>query len=220
MINSSSASEWSSIEPKVNAEAEFLEILNDFGNPLEILREGVSNAIDAHATWIEISFEVVEIDGNNRLVIILFDNGDGMTREILERDFWGLGYSPSRQRADTIGEKGHGTKIYLRSERVEAETQSSEGAYFSVCDRPLSALSQGQLHQPQIKSVDRLLEHTGTRIKIIGYNDNERSRFIQNVVRDYLLWFTKIGSIERIFSSSSLENFLVRLKCLTEMSLR
>lgn len=35
--------QWEPIEPRVNAEAEFFEILNDFGNPLKILRESISN---------------------------------------------------------------------------------------------------------------------------------------------------------------------------------
>ena len=38
--------QWETIVPTVNAEAEFFEILNDFGNPLEILREAVANSID------------------------------------------------------------------------------------------------------------------------------------------------------------------------------
>lgn len=208
------SNDWIPIQPQVHAEAEFFEILNDFGNPLELLREGISNAIDAHATQIEITFEVKPIDGANRLVITLFDDGHGMTEDILKRDFWGLGYSPSRERSDSIGEKGHGTKIYLRSERVEVETQNESAAYFSLCEHPLRSLARKELHQPFIKRIDRLFDHTGTRIKVIGYNDNERSRFVQNIVKDYLLWFTKIGSIEHIFGNSPLDNFQVHLKCL------
>ena len=34
--------EWEAVHPSVSAEAEFFEILNDFGNPLEIVREGIS----------------------------------------------------------------------------------------------------------------------------------------------------------------------------------
>jgi hypothetical protein len=43
---------WATVTPKVNLEAEFWEIANDFGNPFELLREAISNAIDAKATWI------------------------------------------------------------------------------------------------------------------------------------------------------------------------
>jgi hypothetical protein len=206
--------DWKSIQPKVNSEAEFFEILNDFGNPLELLREAISNSIDAHASYIKISFDVAEVGGNKRLVITMLDDGHGMTREVLEQDFWGLGYSPSRDRSDAIGEKGHGTKIYLRSEQVTVRTQSHDGAYMSECDRPLSFLSRRQLHQPRIKAVDPLWKGTGTEIKIVGYNDNERSKFVQDVVRDYLLWFTKLGSVELMFGKRQYENFIVYLKSL------
>ncbi len=206
--------EWEVVQPAVNAEAEFYEILNDFGNPLEILREAISNSIDAQATWVRISFDVEEIEGNNRLIIVLSDNGYGMSREVLKRDFWGLGHSPSRGQKDKIGEKGHGTKIYFRSEHITIHTQNSDGAYQSECERPLAKLARKQLHQPWLKPIDNFQDHTGTEIKIIGYNDNERSKFIQDVVKDYLRWFTKIGSIEPMFDNDTYQDFKVHLKCL------
>jgi hypothetical protein len=49
---------WEDIKPLVNSEAEFLEIASDFGNPLEIVREAISNSIDSRATNIKISFTV------------------------------------------------------------------------------------------------------------------------------------------------------------------
>jgi hypothetical protein len=215
-------SEWAEIRPDVNAEAEFLEILSDFGNPLELLREAISNSIDANATWVKISFDVRIIEGNKRVVIIVQDNGDGMTGNVLARDFWGLGFSPSRDRKktnkniDTIGEKGHGTKIYLRSENVIVKTQCAKGAFISECDNPLSALSRGELHRPMIASSENFWDHNGTEITVIGYNDNVRADFQQNIVKDYLLWFTKIGSIELQFGIDRLKNFEVYLKCLGE----
>ncbi len=211
-------SEWEYINPQVNAEAEFLEILNDFGDPLEVLREGISNAIDAKATWMKIAFTVDEIEGAKRLVITMLDNGLGMPKDVLSRDFWGLGYSPSRERKDAIGEKGHGTKIYLRSEHVKVRTQNAEGAYLSECERPLRALSQKKIHQPRLRPIDNFLPHTGTEITIVGYNDNQRSKFVRNIVRDYLLWFTKIGSIERVFNIDTYANFKVHLRCLDQDS--
>ncbi len=212
--------DWEIIKPQVHAEAEFLEILNDFGNPLEILREAISNAIDAQATRIEIGFSVEEIDGAQRLVISLLDDGQGMTRKVLSTDYWGLGYSPSRERKDAIGEKGHGTKIYLRSEQVRVRSLSTEGGYLSECERPLRALSQKKLHQPKLKPIDKFLPdaNTGTEIRIVGYNDNERSRFVRDIVKDYLLWFTKVGSIERVFEIDTYRNFKVHLKCLDQDS--
>lgn len=209
-------SEWEVINPQVNAEAEFYEILNDFGDPLELVRESISNAIDAKASWIKIDFSVKEVDGANRLVITILDNGTGMTKEVLHRDFWGLGYSPSREKKDAIGEKGHGTKIYLRSEHVSVRTQGAQGALHSECEKPLRSLARKKLHEPRLRAIDDFLEHTGTEITIVGYNDNQRAKFSQRIVRDYMLWFTKIGSIERIFDVNDLADFRVYLKCLDQ----
>ena len=181
------ATDWEEISPQVNAEAEFLEIASDFGNPLEILREAISNSIDAGARSIKIAFSVEEVDGAQTLVITIEDDGRGMKREVLERDFWGLGFSASRDDKGKIGEKGHGTKIYLRSEEVRVLTHSDHGAYESICERPMRALTRRIPHQPKIRTVKPTQAHTGTLISIYGYNQNERSSFVQNVVKDLSL---------------------------------
>jgi hypothetical protein len=213
--------DWESIKPEVNSNAEFFEIVNDFGNPMELVREAISNSIDWGASNIRISFNVENIDGTKRLVIYLVDDGVGMSEETLSKYFWGLGHSRSRRlkdegKKDLIGEKGHGTKIFLRSEKVLVRTKSKEGCFESICDHPYRSLSRKELHEPQIREIDDCLEDqkTGTEIKIIGYNDNERSTFIQNIVRDYILWFTKIGSVEEIFDIRNNSGFKVFLKCL------
>ncbi len=182
--------EWTPILPQVAAEAEFFEILNDFGDPLELLREALSNAIDPGASTFQIKFSVAEFQGTRRLVIDLSDDGSGMSNNVLSQDFWGLGYSRSRGRPGAIGEKGHGTKIYLRSQRVEVRTQSREGAFEAVCDEPLAALSRRQLHEPKIRRIPDFRAGTGTEVRIVGYNDNERSRFRQDIIKDYLLSLT------------------------------
>ncbi len=192
--------EWSIIQPSVSAEAEFFEILNDFADPLEIVREAISNAVDAGANEIDISFTVEEFLGNARSIIRFVDNGKGMSEEVLKRDFWGLGHSTSRGDKTKIGEKGHGTKIFLRSERVTVRTQSQDGAFESVCEYPLAALSQKHMHTPKIRAIENFRENSGTgEIEVVGYNDNERSKFTLTNTKDYILWFTKAGSVERMF---------------------
>lgn len=201
------------IVPSVNAEAEFFEILNDFGDPLELLREAISNAYDAQATEMSIRFDVEEIDGASRLVIRIEDNGSGISESCLRRDFWGLGHSTSRGRDEAIGEKGHGTKIYLRSEHVSVRTQAADGSWLTQCANPLRSLAQRRLHEPTIESIEPFREGTGTEITIIGYNGNERARFIRDVVKDYIHWFTKVGTVEHIFREPE-RQLSVTLKCL------
>lgn len=212
---------WKTIQPEVDSRAEFFEIVNDFGNPLEIIREAISNAIDWKAEYIKIHFDVELIDGSKRLVIKLTDNGLGMTENVLKTAFWGLGYSESRKLKqngdkDIIGEKGHGTKIFLKSEQVRVRTKSKDGIFESICDTPFKILSNGLLHQPQIRKIDDFLpdQDSGTEITVIGYNDNERSTFVKNIIEDYIKWFTKVGSIEKEFGISNNKKFRVFLKCL------
>ena len=42
------------ITPKVDATQEFIEIANDFSNPLDLVREAIDNAYDAKASVIKI----------------------------------------------------------------------------------------------------------------------------------------------------------------------
>lgn len=209
-----SSQEWQDVRPQVNSEAEFLEIASDFGNPLEIVREAVSNSIDAGASDIRIAFNVEEVDGAATLVIEIEDNGTGMPADILSMNFWGLGYSNSRADKVKIGEKGHGTKIYLRSEGVHVRTQSISGALEGICERPMRALTRRELHKPRVRTIDNFMDHTGTTIRVVGYNQNERSTFVQNVVKDYIYWFTKFGSVENAFAIDTFQHLKLSLKCL------
>src|SRR5689334_23128164 len=97
------------ITPKVDQTQEFIEIANDFSNPLDLVREGLSNAFDAGAKNIEISFNVISESGESILEIIIKDDGSGMN-EIGLQSFFDLGNSLSRGDDEKIGEKGHGTK--------------------------------------------------------------------------------------------------------------
>ena len=102
----------------------------------------------------------------------------------------------------------------MRSEKVYVKTQNLDGACEAECDRPLSALSRREMHEPKFRIINKFLERTGTQITIIGYNNNERSQFRQSSVKDYLLWYTKVGSIERQFDVERLKNFVVKLRCI------
>ena len=98
------------LTPTVDQAQEFIEIANDFANPLDLVREAVSNAFDANATDIRLAFDTEVVSGETTFVIRLSDNGDGMGRSQLQ-SFFDLGNSTRRGDKSTIGEKGHGTKV-------------------------------------------------------------------------------------------------------------
>ena len=92
------------ITPTVDQTQEFIEIANDFSNPLDLVREAISNSFDAHATTIQILFDIIKQFGESVLRITIADNGDGMNRKGLQA-FFDLGNSLRRGDPEKIGEK-------------------------------------------------------------------------------------------------------------------
>lgn len=78
------------LEPKVNNSREFMEIAFDFSNPLDLVREAISNAFDAEATEMSMDFTTSDIRGKKVFVIEIYDNGTGMNIDGLQSffDLW------------------------------------------------------------------------------------------------------------------------------------
>lgn len=204
---------WEKIEPKVNETAEFLEIAGDFGDPMELFREALHNAFDWHATEFYISINVEDVAGKEKLIIELRDNGDGMTKDRIVNNFWNLGNSASKDDRTKIGEKGHGTKIYLRSDKIILKTSDGNNSYESVCESAFGKLNSNTKHEPMIREADESYDK-GTYIRLEGYNQNEMGQYTQNIIKDYLYWKTKLGSFECEFEGKEKPNFKVFLKAL------
>lgn len=205
--------EWESITPKVNESAEFLEIASDFGDPMELFREALHNAYDWGATEFTILINVEEIFGQDKLVIELIDNGSGMDKDTIINNFWNLGDSKSKDNHKSIGEKGHGTKIYLRSDKVIVHTSNGEKSYESECEGAFAQLNAGKVHCPVVRESEEEYAQ-GTSIRIEGYNNNQRAKLKQDIIKDYLYWFTVLGTVESEFDDRELRDFKVFLKAL------
>ena len=83
------------ITPEVNSTQEFIEIAQDFSNPLDLVREAISNAFDAKAKNILMDFSVISEYGEKLLKIEITDDGHGMDAEGL-KSFFDLGNSSRR----------------------------------------------------------------------------------------------------------------------------
>jgi hypothetical protein len=70
-----------SMKPSVKDAYEFLEIMNDFTDPREVIREAISNSYDAEAKKLEIEIIRFQESGNPELKIIIKDDGEGMIGE-------------------------------------------------------------------------------------------------------------------------------------------
>lgn len=202
--------------PEVNPAAEFLEISNDFTDPKELVREAISNAFDAKSNIIRIKAFVDKTSGVDELTILIEDDGEGMNLEQLKA-FFGLGFSNRREKdefgnksSNAIGEKGHGTKIYFNSRKIEVETVHNKQLITAVMDKPIQTLRTGKI--PEVtystKTTDK---NNGTKIIIYGYNDNNQSGFGHNALKDYILWFTKFGSFEKSLIINTHEHIVLHL---------
>lgn len=198
------------LSPKVDPTQEFIEIAYDFSNPLDLVREGISNAFDADADKIEILFSVVKDCGESILQIEIKDNGHGMDINGLQ-SFFDLGNSTRRDDHETIGEKGHGTKVYLNSSKIEVVTICNGEKYTAIMDSPIKQLHR-HITPEVIVTKETTTEKNGTTIIITGYNNNRRDKFTHAQLKDYILWFTKMGSCESIFNHEKHNNAVLLLK--------
>ncbi len=186
------------LAPKVNPTREFLEITTDFAHPLDIVREAISNAFDSGGTAIWFLCSTQRELGEHQTVIEIRDNGQGMDHDQLAA-FFDLGNSSSANDPTKIGEKGHGTKIYFNSSRIEVTTVSAGRTFVAIMDEPLKALHRGNVPNVVVTESFTPTTESGTCIRIYGYNGNRRDRFTQDLLRDYIQWFTKFGSVEAYF---------------------
>ncbi|QFY73644.1 hypothetical protein CEQ83_14305 [Priestia megaterium] len=199
------------IRPKVDETQEFIEIANDFSNPLELVREAISNSFDAKSNKIWISFQVIREYGESILEIKIKDNGKGMDKEGLH-SFFDLGNSLRRGDSTTIGEKGHGTKVYLNSRSIEVITKRGKEKHTAKVIEPYRTLYDRKI--PIIHVIKETLDVSdyGTEIIIKGYNNNRRDKFTHEILKDYINWFTKFGSVELHFDQDELKNSKLYLK--------
>lgn len=186
------------IEPKVDSAQEFIEIAFDFSNPLDLVREGISNAFDAKAKNIILDFGVIQEYGEKILKIEIADDGTGMDEDGLQ-SFFDLGNSLRRNDETTIGEKGHGTKVYFNSRKIEVVTIKNGKKYHAIMNEPSRELFERKIPKVSVNVVEADGEESGTSITILGYNNNRRDKFTHEQLKDYILWFTKFGSIEKEF---------------------
>jgi hypothetical protein len=197
------------IRPRVNEAREFLEIAKDFKDPREIIREALSNSWDAGASKVTLKFDLVQIPGTYRkkIVVTITDDGEGMssikrgeanTSEI--EDFFNLG--DSHKPYGSIGTKGHGTKIYYKSNGIYVDTWKNGNHIHAETEvPPWESLRKGIV--PTYRYDEDDIEGKGTTIVVDGF-ECKQSDFkfdsLQELVR-YVLWYTVVGSFGHYFGS-------------------
>lgn len=197
--------------PKVNEVNEFKEIANNFSNPLEIVREAISNSIDANGNRIELLFDMIDYYGEDLFRVRIKDNGDGVSENELE-NFFDLGNSSRLDNDKSIGEKGHGTKIYFNSRQVILKSWK-DGKYIEAEMKNISKqLYQDKIPKYEYSVKDCKNNKKGTEIEIIDYNRDKFRDFKHEKIKDYILWKTKFGAVDREFKIDNFNNYKLTLK--------
>ena len=188
---------------------------------LEILREAVSNSVDADATMIDIVLEHVNGDIWN---IIIEDDGNGM-EEVHMDAFFQAGVSvkdnPKGKKLTikkqiVIGEKGLGSKTtwIAKEVKVESMRKSSGKSIIGVMKEPLSQLNSGKIpawdfeDNPKAAGHSLKLTSGGTRIQLIDVRlasfsekKTDDHNEIANRVMHYLRSYCATGTVKTRHSS-------------------
>lgn len=157
-------------------------------------------------------------EGIDELVINVKDDGEGMSEEQLQA-FFGLGYS-TRVAVDergfktslSIGEKGHGTKVYFNSRRIQIRTWKNNQYLEAYMNSPRQTLRTGELPKVAYEKKEFKDQQHGSDITIFGYNSNIQAGFGHDEIKDYIYWFTKFGSPELAHGKEAYKDVKIQLK--------
>ena len=199
--------------PEVDVPDLYEQIVRNTIDGLELIREAISNSVDARSDEISISITFRE-DGKQNLIIQ--DNGHGLIFDpaVADRNgvaaFWSLAKSVKMYPQRAIGEKGLGSKTYLKAERVEIKSFNGTYHLHSYMENPLAELEGGNLPEylpenPVVTIAETQLAEPGTIISIDGIkinalNPNQANEMNFNRVKDYILWKTGAGTFKNKFN--------------------
>lgn len=175
----------------------YREITKNIINPLEVVREAISNSVDANATSITID---IYRNTNGVFCIKFEDNGIGMDIDNIA-SFFNLG--DSKKDIRKIGEKGLGTKTFFNSKKIYVETQKNNcKRYIAEMEKPWEMLSKNIIPIYNVREIETLDKKNGTIVIVEGYLiDGPEKVFNFETLRDYILWFTAGGSFKSLFAS-------------------
>lgn len=210
--------------PDSKKEQSFLNTIRNFTDPREVIREAISNAFDWNFKNISISIWK-DYEREKELVIKIRDDGDGLT-PVRFSAFWNLA-EPSgiekdkygRKKGDKISEFGYGTKTYWKCRElvVESTSKHPDGYFWHVLGwmvEPINTLMKEHKLADYYYVDEKLnqLTPTFTEITIKGFHILGEEEFRHEVLKDYILWFTKFGSVESQFDISKNQDKLLVLQ--------
>lgn len=197
----------------VNEGYELYQIITDFGDPLEIFREGIQNSFDEDASEIYIDvYEEEELGDDNRLIIDIWDNGSGLAKCNVKCFFDVANSSKINKKFIALknkhGYKGHGSKVFFNAELVQICSKTREGDYWAselkdaikqiAQNKELSYSDPCEPEELGLSLPEEWLSGFMVRIICPKYFKTQHTRFKLNhlFLRDYCMWYSLIGTVE------------------------
>lgn len=198
---------------------EIYQIIRDFDNPIQIFREAFQNSIDEGATEVFCRVSVQQRLGTEDLLIDIWDNGSGLREENVPC-FFGLAKStkvtPKKMPTGKIGYKGHGTKIYFNSERIEifSKPDENKAGWGVILEDPVRQIEENNIYfysewidekDCSIKLPNEYKTGFFVRIKNPYHFKTQHERFMLNhlYLRDYAKWYTVFGTVKHQFDKDT-----------------
>ena len=195
------------IRPRVNEAREFLEIAKDFRDAREIIREALSNSWDAGAGLVKIKFDLARISGtqSKKIMVEIVDDGEGMSSDARTHigsseieGFFNLGDSGKPH--GSIGSKGHGTKIYYKSQGITVDTWKNGRHIHAESEVPPWETLQGGVVPTYRFSEESDTTGEGTRILVDGFVARQKDFKSLDGLIQYIQWYSVLGSFGRYFN--------------------
>ncbi len=179
------------------------ELAQNKVDALELLREALANAKDheAHTMWVK---TVRGAGGAREPDIFIMNDGAGMGSTELSA-FWGV--SSSIKPGQSIGYKGHGTKLYFASRRLHVATRraAQDAWQLSTLERPDES-DDDDVEETPLPPTHRLAKEIaaaglsdkhGVAILVEGCSFTDApARFLsRRAVESYCDWFTVVGDV-------------------------
>lgn len=194
---------------EINEGYELLQIINDFGEPLEIFREAFQNAFDADAHNVYCHIYQENDFDEEKLFIDIWNDGVPLHKDNI-KNFFGLAKSTKiddkKKPIGKLGYKGHGSKIFFNADTVQICSKTNDDEWYVELDKPLKQIKETNgLEYTEIKQSSATTIHLPTEIKegffvrIINPkhfpNKETFHKLDHRYLRDYILWYTIFGTI-------------------------
>ena len=201
----------------VNEGYELYQIITDFGDPLEIFREGIQNSFDADATKMYVRVYEETHLGGNKLIIEMTDNGHGIHKNNINV-FFDIANSTKVNSSflpdgNKHGYKGHGSKVFFNADQVTICSKTADGEYWAASlDEPLKQIGEtGALvysepcDDPSSMKIGLPSDwESGFMVRIVSpryfLTQHTHAQLNHKILRDYINWYTIFGTVETAYS--------------------